>query len=62
LDDAERKQGWVIFYSHGILFEPQTYDITPVMLDVLLNAIELRRFPVLPVGHAAKLLDPSAVA
>lgn len=61
LDYAERKRGWVIFYSHGIVFEPETYDITPVMLDILLNAIKRRRFPVLPVGHAAKLLDSSAV-
>jgi peptidoglycan/xylan/chitin deacetylase (PgdA/CDA1 family) len=56
LDIADQRKGWLIFYTHGITTKPKLYDITPKMLDVLLDSILRRDFPILTISQAADLV------
>jgi peptidoglycan/xylan/chitin deacetylase (PgdA/CDA1 family) len=62
LDLAERRVGWLIVYSHGVLSKPDYYDIRPEALTWLLNDCRRRGLEILPVWRAAEQLAAGAVA
>jgi peptidoglycan/xylan/chitin deacetylase (PgdA/CDA1 family) len=56
LDEAGRRRGWLIFFTHAISPEPTRYDLTPNMLEVLLSGCLRRGYQILPVGSVARIL------
>jgi peptidoglycan/xylan/chitin deacetylase (PgdA/CDA1 family) len=52
LDKVERKNGWLILYSHGVASNPGPYDITPDVLDCIVSECGRRGMPMLPVARA----------
>ncbi len=56
LDDAVRRTGWLIFFTHGITSNPSRYDLTLQMLESLLATCVGRGFQTLPVEQAARVI------
>src|SRR6266851_9817812 len=57
LDKAERKNGWLILYSHGVTPNPGRHDILPEALQYILSECDRRRIPLLPVVRALELMS-----
>jgi len=52
VDQAARRNGWIIFFTHDVSDEPSPFGATPEMLDHALSAVREARIDILPVKHA----------
>ena len=57
LDKAERKNGWLIFYTHGVSRDAGRYDILPETLETILLECDRRRIEILPVARAVESIS-----
>ena len=61
LDEAERSNGWLIFFTHDVSESPSPYGCKTRDLALVLEAVTKRRIPILPVRDAgAKVRNASA--
>lgn len=61
LDLAERSNGWLIVYSHGVSSQPGQSDIHPETLSWLLGECRHRGLPIMPVWRAAEQVAVGSV-
>lgn len=54
LDQVQRRNGWLITYTHGILNAPGKFDISPEVLEHLLSECRRRGIQVIPVSQVAR--------
>ena len=59
LDEAEKKNGWLVLYGHGVKPNPGLHDISPETLEMILSECEKRRIPVLPIARALQVIRGS---
>lgn len=59
LDKAERNNGWLILYTHGVLSNPGTYDTTPAALEFVMSECRRRGIEMLPVVRAIQVMGGS---
>jgi peptidoglycan/xylan/chitin deacetylase (PgdA/CDA1 family) len=52
VQQARRKNGWLIFFTHDISDDPSPYGATPQMLEHALDALAAAGVEALPVKHA----------
>lgn len=59
VDEAQAKNGWVIFYTHDVAEQPSEFGCTPAQLEAVV-AYAAQRMPVLPVRDvAARIIGSS---
>lgn len=51
---------WLIFYGHGVMNDPGSYDCTPDLLAHALSATTSRGLPILTVAAALRLISAEA--
>ena len=52
VNDAARRKGWIIFFTHDISDDPSPFGATPEMLDHALAFVREAGIDVLPIKHA----------
>lgn len=57
LNELQTRNGWAIFYTHGVSNSPEPYDTTPEMLDQLLKDINALGIKITPVSDAYQSLE-----
>jgi peptidoglycan/xylan/chitin deacetylase (PgdA/CDA1 family) len=67
LDRAEKKNGWLILYTHGVDTQPGAHGIPPAALGWILAECGRRQIQVLPVKQAleigiARKLPPTTIS
>jgi peptidoglycan/xylan/chitin deacetylase (PgdA/CDA1 family) len=51
-DDAQKNNGWLIFYTHDVADEPSPYGCSPGLLRDALEAASRRKIPILNMAEA----------
>jgi peptidoglycan/xylan/chitin deacetylase (PgdA/CDA1 family) len=52
IEEAERSRGWLIFYTHGVMHNPDAYSCTPEQLEWLIKQCKLSSARILTVSEA----------
>ena len=55
LDEAERRVGWLIFYTHDVSEKPSRYGCTPRLLEFVLLEARKRKMDMLSVRDTLNL-------
>jgi peptidoglycan/xylan/chitin deacetylase (PgdA/CDA1 family) len=53
-DEAQKNNGWLIFYTHDVADEPSPYGCSPALLTAALEAASRRKIPVLNMAEALR--------
>ncbi len=53
-DQAQKNNGWLIFYTHDVADEPSPYGCSPALLTAALEAASRRKIPVLNMAEALR--------
>lgn len=53
-DEAQKNNGWLIFYTHDVADEPSPYGCSPALLNEALEAASRRKIPVLNMAEALR--------
>jgi hypothetical protein len=55
VEEARRRKGWIVFFSHDISDDPSAYGATPDMLEHALETVRSAGIDILPVREARAL-------
>jgi peptidoglycan/xylan/chitin deacetylase (PgdA/CDA1 family) len=53
-DEAQKTNGWLIFYSHDVADRPSPYGCSPALMNHALETASRRKIPVLNMAEAAQ--------
>lgn len=58
LEDCARRRGWLLFFTHGVVDDPDVHDIDPDRLAWVVRELERLELDCRPVAEARRAIDP----